>query len=142
MKITIDTHNCSREELAELKEYLENNSWDFKTDEPEKEMSGFRLVDFNEIDIDSGLVILSEKIADEELHEYRIVHRETEIDNLMRWISEGSKSSALMRQDLETLMSWDDEYIFSSISTNSFISSKCSEFDDTCKELIELDESL
>ena len=33
MEITVDTHNCSREELEELKEYLEENCWDFKTNE-------------------------------------------------------------------------------------------------------------
>jgi len=37
-KIIIDPHNCSREELAELKEYLENNCWDFKEEEPEPEI--------------------------------------------------------------------------------------------------------
>ena len=29
-KIVINPHDCSREEFAELKEYLEENSWDTK----------------------------------------------------------------------------------------------------------------
>jgi hypothetical protein len=35
-KIIIDPHNCSREELEELKQYLEDKCWDWK-EEPEKE---------------------------------------------------------------------------------------------------------
>lgn len=33
MKITIDTHYCSKEELKELKKYLTKKCWDFKTEE-------------------------------------------------------------------------------------------------------------
>ena len=34
--IEINTHNCSREELAELKAYLDSKSWDYKEVEKEK----------------------------------------------------------------------------------------------------------
>jgi len=37
MKIIIDTHYCSREELAELEEYLEEKCWDYRTDGKEEE---------------------------------------------------------------------------------------------------------
>ena len=30
MIISIDTHNCTREEKEELINYLEDNSWDYK----------------------------------------------------------------------------------------------------------------
>ena len=30
MKIEIDTHNSTREEVKELVEYLEENCWDFR----------------------------------------------------------------------------------------------------------------
>ena len=45
MIITIDTHNCSREELQELKDYLSNNSWDFSTDEEAEDDSIYSLRD-------------------------------------------------------------------------------------------------
>jgi len=38
-KIIINPHNCSREELEELKNYLSDNSWDFKDIEEEKQSS-------------------------------------------------------------------------------------------------------
>ncbi len=38
-KIIIDPHNCSREELEELKEYLDEKCWDWKEEEPEPEES-------------------------------------------------------------------------------------------------------
>jgi hypothetical protein len=47
-----------------------------------------------------------------------------------------------MIDDLDMIKEWSDDYILSSISTNAYISSTCSEFNETCKELIELSESL
>ena len=85
---------------------------------------------------------LNEKIRDEQLHEYSIIWREDLISDLIRWIAESNKDSALMRQDMEMLMSWEDDYIFSSNSTNAYIRQGDSEFDETCKELLELNETL
>ena len=141
MKITIDTHNCSREELAELKEYLEDNSWDFKTDEVE-EKPKYILRDAGINVVGSHFVRLNDEIREEDKHEYYIADREELIEDLMRWISEGSKDKALMREDMEILMQLEDDYIFSSNSTNSYISSIDSDFDSTCEELIEIQESL
>lgn len=145
MIITIDTVNCSREEVQELKDYLEENCWNWKTDEvgeEEQEEPKYILRDGAIHVVGSHSVTLNDQIRDEDLHEYHIVDREELINDLMRWISEGSKDSALMREDMEMLMQLKDDYIFSSNSTNSYISSIDSEFDDTCKELIELNESL
>lgn len=141
MKITIDTHNCSREELSELKEYLENESWNFKTDEVEDKPK-FILRDSGINVVGSHFVSLNEKIRDEEMLEYHIADREELINDLMRWISECNKDSGLMREDMEMLMQLKDDYIFSSNSTNSYISSIDSGFNETCEELIELSESL
>ena len=70
----------------------------------------------------SGGVKLNEKIRQEDLHEYSIVHRESFIDELTRWITEArSSDKALMQEDLKMLMDVEDEYIFSSNSTNSYI---------------------
>jgi hypothetical protein len=143
MKITIDTHNCSREELAELKEYLSDNCWDFKEIEPEEEPEILYTLLENSIHIfGSNSVKLNEKIRDEEMHEYCIVHRESLVDDLYRWIGEGSEQQQMMKDDLDMIKGWRDDYILSSVSTNAYISSTCSEFNETCKELIELNESL
>ena len=37
MIITINTVNCSREEVQELKDYLEENCWNWKTDKEEED---------------------------------------------------------------------------------------------------------
>lgn len=81
---------------------------------------------------------INENIFNEDLFEYRIVSREGLIYDLMHWISEESKDKALMRKDLEMLMKLDDEYIFSSVSTNDYIHSFHADFDSTCEELLEL----
>lgn len=45
MKITIDTHHSSREEVKDLEEYLEDNSWDFK----KKKLSQIQSILFQKI---------------------------------------------------------------------------------------------
>lgn len=89
---------------------------------------------------------LDDKIRNEELHEYSIIHRESFIEELCRWIGECASDRAhdkqLMKQDLETLIQVEDEYILSSNSTNSYLWQGCAEFDTTCEELIEINNSL
>lgn len=92
----------------------------------------------------SGGVKLNPKIRQEDLHEYSIVHRKSFIDELIRWIGEARNASdkALMEDDLKMLMDVDDDYIFSSNSTNSYITKSDSEFAETCQELIDLNKTL
>jgi len=137
-KIIIDPHHCSREEYQELKDYLEEKCWDYKEEEQEPEVEVNYVLGDDKI---NG-VSLSEKIRNEELHEFYIVDRESLMEDLMRWIGESTQSKELMKQDLEMLMKLDDEYIFSSNSTNDYIDKNDSRFDDTCKELLELNETL
>ena len=71
--------------------------------------------------------INSEPITTDIMEEvgYTIVDREEFIDDLISWIAESdhnSKDRVLMKSDLEYLMSLDDRYIFSSLSTNEYIS--------------------
>jgi hypothetical protein len=142
-KIIIDPHNCSREEMAELKEYLDAQSWDYKEVEEEQEPDvDYILKDGSIHIIGSHNVSLNEKIREEELHEYGIVHRESLIDDLYRWIGEDTQSKQAMKDDLRMLEEWKDDYIFSSYSTNAYIGSGCPEFNDTCKEMLELNEKL
>jgi len=137
-KIIIDPHYCSREEMQELKNYLDDQSWDYKEVEEEEEPEVNYILGDDKI---NG-VSLNEKIRQEDMHEFYIVYLEDLKEDLMRWISEGSQSKQMMKDDLEMLMKLDDEYIFSSNSTNDYIDKNDSRFDETCKELLELNESL
>ena len=94
--------------------------------------------------VGSHKVVLSDKIREEDLHEYSIVDRESMIDDLYRWIGEAKDDcyKQMMKDDLRMLEEWEDDYIFSSNSTNSYINSEGSDFDQTCKELIDISESL
>jgi len=47
-KIIIDPHNCSREELEELKQYLEDKCWDWK-EEPEVDTKTAKISRIKEI---------------------------------------------------------------------------------------------
>lgn len=92
--------------------------------------------------IGSHSVSINEKIREDELFEYEIRDREDFIDNLIMWISEATTDKAIMKQDLKLLMNLEDDYIFSSISTNNYIHSGSSEFNSTCLELIKLNKEI
>lgn len=85
---------------------------------------------------------LKDKIFQEELSEWTIIHRESFIDELYRWIAEalqGNRSDAqLMKDDQQMLMKKTDEYIFSSNSTNDYVCSDDDRFNKICKELLKL----
>jgi len=85
---------------------------------------------------------LNEKIVSEELHEFSIIHKDSFIDELIDWISEASRDKELMKSDLRELMSWDDEYILTSNSTNHYIGKDSSDLDETCEELLEINSTL
>ena len=139
MKITIDTHYCSKEELKTLTNYLKKHCWDFKVEEKPK----FKEEKYVLTDNSINGVSIKEKINDEELFEYRIIDRKNFIDELIGWISEAkSTDKEVMKQDLEMLLKVEDDYIFSSINTNDYIYTGCSEFYETCKKLLELNSSI
>ena len=125
-------------ELLDLKNVL-------RQDEPEEEKSMYIL---NEKGIQCNLssnrfITLNERINDEELHEYYIIGREDMINDLIQWMSEAvGVNKAMMREDMEKLLTWDDNFILSSRLTNSYIGTDCSEFNETCKELIDINENL
>ena len=86
---------------------------------------------------------LNEKIRNEELFEYQIRDREDFIENLYSWIAEAKgNDKILMKEDLQELLGVEDNYIFSSINTNHYIYVGCSDFDETCKELLALNETI
>lgn len=82
---------------------------------------------------------LNEKIRD---YEFSIIDREDFIDELINLISEATTDRQLMKEDLKELMNWDDLYILSSNSTNSYLGKHSAEFEQTCKELLELNSKL
>lgn len=88
--------------------------------------------------------LINEIIFQEEKCDWTLREREDEIDNLIDWISESQKygDKALMKADLKYLISLDDEYIFSNISTNRYIANSDNEieFHNICMEILELNE--
>lgn len=93
--------------------------------------------------IDSHYVEIKEKIFDEEMFDYKIEDREELISNIYGWVAEAKESDKfLMKQDIELLSKIDDDYVFSSISTNEYIYEGCKNFNSTCEALIKLNESL
>lgn len=89
-------------------------------------------------------VKINERIREEDLFEYKIIHRESFIDELIGWIGECKRPSErqLMKDDLKYLFTIEDEYIFSSSSTNEYITKNMGIFTNTCEELLELSDSL
>ena len=76
---------------------------------------------------------------DNENIRWRIEDREDLIDNLIDWISEAkSTDKYLMKEDLKYLMKLDDEYIFSSITTNEYIAKSDNKeaFNNICNDFI------
>ena len=88
-------------------------------------------------------IAINEKIRGEELFEYEIIDREDFVDTLIGWIDEArGNDKILMREDLELLLTVEDDYIFSSISTNCYLYDGCSEFNEKCEELLELSKTI
>ena len=89
-------------------------------------------------------VVIDERVFSEELSLYRLEEREEIINNLIGWIGEGNKDKELMKDDLKYLMDLNDEYLFSSISTNEYIAKSVDEesFETIAEELIKLNEEL
>ena len=132
------------DELNEnLDSIVDDTECPFGTIEADKEQQ-YLLTDCNKIHVlGSHGVTLNEKIRDEELFEYIIIDRKDFIEDLIGWISEAnSTNKQMMKDDLEMLMNVKDDYIFSSISTNEYITKDDSNFNETCEEIIELNESL
>lgn len=101
-------------------------------------------LDISEKGILINMVVISDEIFQEEKHEYTAIEREDQIDHLIDWIGECGQDrqsdKELMKEDLKYLIGLEDDYLFSSISTNDFIAKSDDEenFNRICKELLEL----
>ena len=73
---------------------------------------------------------------------YCIEDRDDLVDRLIDWISEATKDKEVMKDDLKMLMKRSDLYLFSSISTNEYIFPDDVEFDNICKEILKINETI
>jgi len=80
-------------------------------------MIEFNIISDNDISIND--TVITDSIF--EAIDYTIAHRDSFIDNLIIWISEATVDKSIMKKDLIYLFSLEDEYIFSSLSTNEYI---------------------
>ena len=90
-------------------------------------------------------ITINNKILNDELCDYILIQRDDQIDNLIYWISETKGNDGqLMKDDLKYLMTLNDMFIFSSISTNEYIaeSDDYERFNDLCQELLDLNETI
>jgi hypothetical protein len=142
MNIIVNTTNVSREEVQELKDYLEENCWNWKTNKVKNEPI-YDLRENGIYVIGSHMVKLHKDIQQKELHKYSIINRKEFIDELIRWIAEAKEGQKeLMKEDMFMLNKWKDDYILTSNSTNSYVRQKDSEFNAICEELIEINKKL
>ena len=87
---------------------------------------------------------INHSVFSEELVEYNLVYLEEQINDLIRWISELRADRMcdryMMLEDLKMLMNLDDVYIFSSNSTNDYVSPSkdLKKFNSICKEILKL----
>lgn len=91
----------------------------------------------------SDSVVINEVEIDDDVFEgmvdWRLLDKSEKIDDLYRDISEADGGwKEVMKQDLQTLQSLSDEYIFSSTESNEFISSSDDreQFNEICKEIL------
>ena len=84
-------------------------------------------------------VLIPNDIFEQEKTDFKIVDREDFLDELIHWISEAKGSDKdLMKTDLKELMNIDDKFILSSIDTNYYLYGNSQEFNDKCREILEL----
>jgi hypothetical protein len=147
IRIEIRAERISQGEIHELQSLAEH------IDKNDVELLEWAGVDeFEEDDIEYTLgddtingVAINEKIRQEELFEYQIIHRENFLANeLIVWIGECQRinDKQMMLDDLKYLFTLEDEYIFSSVSTNKYVCKSDDEFNEICEELLELNNSL
>jgi len=91
-------------------------------------------------------ILINENIFHNEEIDYKPVEKEQQINDLFMWIGEAlhdekrSNDVYMMKEDLKNLEKLEDTYIFSSISTNEFISKSedLEEFNKICEEILKL----
>ena len=90
-------------------------------------------------------VVINNVIFQDEMVEYEYRDRKDFIESLFDWIGEASgEDRELMKEDLLYLNTLEDEYIFSSISTNSYVaeSDDKEQFNSLCDEILKVNAGL
>lgn len=98
-------------------------------------------------------VCIDNILFDEEKVNYRFIDREDEIHNLYQWIGEAysynadehARSNAeVMKESLDELKSYEDDYILGAIGTNEFISptEHTQAFNERCQEILTAQKNL
>jgi len=86
--------------------------------------------------------VINDEIFTQEKCGYVVEERDETINNLINWISENSSNHEreLMKDDLKYLMSCTDKYLFSDVSTNSYILEETDicVFDNICEDILNL----
>jgi hypothetical protein len=97
-----------------------------------------------EINDDNVLVIdgveIDQSIINEELVDYRLVDLEEFIDKLFTRIGEAKDSDRrMMTYDMNELQAWNDDFVWSSITTNEYISPSVhpERFNDICNDVLD-----
>ena len=92
--------------------------------------------------VNHGIQINGVEILDDcDEQKYKIIERKEEIITLIGYVAEANKSDTeLIMEDIEMLMSYDDEWILSDLGTNSYIlpSEERDIFIEECKKLVAL----
>ena len=82
--------------------------------------------------------IIRDDVFRNEMSNYEIRERKEYINCLIDWIAEPIKDKELMKEDLKYLMSFNNEYILSSILTNEYIRENTKEGQKILAEIMDL----
>ena len=89
-------------------------------------------------------VVIDDSVFEDTSVGWKLIWLEDYIDDLISWTGEIKRNSnsqhrANMKQNLKLLMTWDDQYIWSSISTNDFVSPSHNQekFNKICQEVLD-----
>lgn len=85
---------------------------------------------------------IKNEVFQEEKVNWKLIDLDEFIDDLLDWIGEQDRNSSdrtLMKQDLFMLNEWEDQFIWSSIETNDYVSPTLhpERFNEICKQVLE-----
>ena len=101
-----------------------------------------KINDRNKVVIDD--VVIDDVVFEDKSVGWILIDLEDYVDDLISWIGEIKRDSSsqhrkLMKQKLKILMTWDDRYIWSSISANDYVSPSHNKekFNKICQEVLD-----
>jgi hypothetical protein len=105
--------------------------------------SDSEIISINEVEI-------NQVVFQDDLVNWELLDREDFIDKLIVWTAEAmnnpekSSDAMLMKQDLVMLIGLDDEYVWSSTTTNEYVSpsKEAIKFNEICQQVLEVNSSI